>query len=174
MVNIDGKITTFQVVKEEEEAKEDIPLKRGNELKGTTYKIKPSILESALYITINDYKGRPFEIFINSKDMQHFQWIAALTRVISAIFRTNKDIDFLIEELSSVMDPNGGYWYEGKYITSVVTHIGNIIKEHISDKSEQRTEYPSNTVICPKCREKALVKQDGCENCLACEYSKCG
>lgn len=116
-------------------------VKRPPYLTGTTYKIKPAVADHALYVTINDIilnEGtehelrRPFEIFINSKNMDHFQWIVALTRIMSAVFRKGGDITFLLEELHSVFDPRGGYFKKGgKYMPSLVAEIGEILELHL-------------------------------------------
>lgn len=110
-------------------------------LLGSTYKIKPPISDHALYITINDIilnEGtdhevrRPYEVFINSKAMEHFQWVIALTRVISAVFRKGGDVTFLVEELRSVYDPNGGYYKKGGvFMPSLVADIGATIEKHM-------------------------------------------
>lgn len=155
-VKLDKKIVGYQVVTEEDkkaaaapapapqaEAKpamrmEDVP--RPDVLRGQTYKMKSPIMESAMYITINDVgieegdkiTWRPFEIFINSKDMKDFQWIVALTRVMSAVFRKGGDITFLVDELESVFNPSGGYFKKGgKYMPSLVAEIGEILKQHL-------------------------------------------
>lgn len=116
-------------------------LERPETLIGSTYKVKTPLSEHAMYITINDIilnKGtnhetrRPFEIFINSKNMDHFQWIVALTRIISAVFRKGGDITFLTEELKSVFDPKGGYFKAGgKYMPSLVAEIGDVLQIHL-------------------------------------------
>jgi hypothetical protein len=116
-------------------------LERPETLRGTTYKIKTPLTEHALYVTINDIvlnEGtehehyRPFEIFINSKNMEHFQWIVALTRIISAVFRKGGDITFLVEELKAVFDPRGGYFKKGgRYMPSLVAEIGDVIEQHL-------------------------------------------
>lgn len=115
-------------------------VERPETLYGCTYKIKTPLSEHALYVTINDIvlnEGtehelrRPFEIFINSKNMDHFQWIVALTRIISAVFRKGGDITFLVEELRSVFDPQSGYFKKGRYVPSLVAEIGNIIERHL-------------------------------------------
>jgi len=110
-------------------------------LMGTTYKIKTPLSEHALYITINDIvlnpdteheHRRPFEVFINSKNMDHFQWVVALTRVISAVFRKGGDVTFLVEELKAVFDPQGGYFKRGgKYVPSLVAELGMVIESHM-------------------------------------------
>lgn len=128
-------------------------LERPEYLVGNTYKVKTPLSEHALYITINDVvlnegtdheQRRPFEIFINSKSMEHFQWIVALTRIISAVFRKGGDVTFLVEELKSVFDPRGGYFKRGgKFMPSLVAEIGDIIDQHlrtiglIVDESDQ-------------------------------------
>jgi hypothetical protein len=100
-------------------------LPRPATLSGTTYKIKTPMSDHALYLTINDHDGRPFEIFIHSKAMEHFQWIVALTRVISAVFRHGSDVTFLVEELRSVCDPKGGYFQKGgRFVPSLVAEMG--------------------------------------------------
>jgi hypothetical protein len=116
-------------------------LKRPEMLIGSTYKVKTPLSEHALYVTINDIilnagteneLRRPFEIFINSKNMDHFQWIVALTRIISAVFRKGGDVTFLVEELRSVFDPRGGYFKKGgKYMPSLVGEIGDAIECHM-------------------------------------------
>ncbi len=146
-VEIARKIVKFEVVKPDEKkeaapsppaatpAKEQL-LERGSELDGSTYKVKPATTEHAIYITINDNVDvsgalKPFEIFINSKNMEHFPWVVALTRVISGVFRKGGDVTFLVEELKSVFDPKGGYWQKGVFYPSVVAHIGEAIERHL-------------------------------------------
>lgn len=116
-------------------------LERPQMLHGTTYKIKTPLSDHALYVTINDIilnpdtvheLRRPFEIFINSKNMDHFQWIVALTRIISAVFRKGGDVTFLAEELRSVFDPHGGYFKKGgKFMPSLVAEIGDVLESHL-------------------------------------------
>ena len=117
-------------------------IERPDFLLGSTYKVKTPVDQHALYITINDIilnqdtdheERRPYEVFINSKSMEHFQWVIALTRVISAVFRKGGDITFLIEELSSVYDPNGGYYKKGGvFMPSLVAEIGAVIEKHMT------------------------------------------
>ena len=116
-------------------------LQRPDELKGYTYKIKTPLSDHAMYITINNLvlnvgtqheQEYPFEIFINSKNMAQFQWILALTRVISAIFRKGGDATFLVEELKQVFDPQGGYFKKGgRFMPSLVAEIGDVLDRHM-------------------------------------------
>ncbi|MGI9311165.1 MAG: NrdJb [bacterium] len=116
-------------------------VERPEMLVGNTYKIKPPVSDHAFYITINDMvlnpgtpyeKRRPFEIFINSKNMDHYQWISALTRIISAVFRKGGDVAFLVQELQSIFDPKGGYFRRGgRYMPSLVAEIGDAIESHL-------------------------------------------
>ena len=116
-------------------------VKRPETLIGATYKIKSPLFEHAMYVTINDivlnagteYElRRPFEIFINSKNMDHFQWIVALTRIMSAVFRKGGDVTFLVEELKAVFDPRGGYFKAGGvYMPSIVAELGSLIEQHL-------------------------------------------
>jgi len=154
---IGNKITGFSVVKPEApkdeivEAKEESAesnvvqmhekVERPEMLIGSTYKIKTPLSEHSLYVTINDIilnpgtkheLRRPFEIFINSKNMDHFQWIVALTRIVSAVFRKGGDVTFLVDELHSVFDPRGGYFKKGgKFMPSLVAEIGDAIDQHL-------------------------------------------
>jgi len=166
-IKIDKKITSYNVVTEEDRAKAEQaaasqktaqvvqlgePLSRPEKLVGNTYKIKTPVTDHALYITINDVimnegtpqeHRRPFEIFINSKNMEHFQWIVALTRVMSAVFRKGGDITFLVEELHSVFDPRGGYFKKGgKYIPSLVAEIGEVVEQHLIEIGMLRSNGP--------------------------------
>ena len=152
---INSKIVSFKVLREEEPEAAKLPcddaanavvhmhedLERPELLLGSTYKVKTPLSEHALYITINDIVlnhgtdhelRRPFEIFINSKSMDNFQWVVALTRVISAVFRKGGDSCFLVEELKAVFDPKGGYFKKGgKYMPSLVAEIGDAIESHM-------------------------------------------
>lgn len=155
-IKIEKKIVGYGVVKEEDkkeqaavtEVKKESnvvhlteTLERPEMLLGSTYKVKTPLSEHALYVTINDVilnagtpheLRRPFEVFINSKNMDHFQWIVALTRIISAVFRKGGDVTFLVEELRSVFDPRGGYFKKGgKYMPSLVAEIGDAIECHL-------------------------------------------
>jgi hypothetical protein len=156
-IKIDKKITAYEVKKDEAKPAESNvvhmheKLERPETLIGSTYKIKTPLTEHALYVTINDIvlnqgteheKRRPFEIFINSKSMDHFQWIVALTRIISAVFRKGGDATFLVEELRSVFDPRGGYFKKGKYTPSLVAEIGDAIECHMKMIGMIRTEEP--------------------------------
>ena len=108
---------------------------------GSTYKIKTPVSDHAMYVTINDIvlnegtdyeQRRPFEIFINSKNLDHFQWIVALTRIISAVFRKGGDVTFLVDELKAVFDPRGGYWQPGgKFMPSIIAELGYVIEKHL-------------------------------------------
>jgi len=150
MTKIDQKIVGYAVIRESDESAADPApevvqmhekLERPEVLMGSTYKIKTPLSEHALYVTINDVilnpgteheLRQPFEVFINSKNMDHFQWIVALTRIISAVFRKGGDVTFLVEELRSVFDPKGGYFKKGgKYMPSLVAEIGDAIESHL-------------------------------------------
>lgn len=219
-IKIDNKITGYEVVKDEPENKRaesnvvhmHEKLERPDILLGSTYKIKTPLTEHALYVTINDIvlnpgtpheKRRPFEVFINSKSMEHFQWIVALTRIISAVFRKGGDVTFLVEELHSVFDPRGGYFKKGRYTPSLVAELGDVIERHLKligmipteemdvhrrkFVAEKRAEhgigavntevagdFPADAQLCGKCSMKAVIKMDGCMTCLNCGESKCG
>ncbi len=193
MTKIDQKIVSYAVVKEDAPLPKTLHQDRLPVLAGRTYKIaKSPLAESALYVTLNDHEGKPFEIFINSKDTRHYQWIIALTRVISAVFRKGGDSTFLIEELKSIYDPNGGFFKKGHYIPSLVAEIGDVLEQHfmslgLYEKDEslavaaqammkEKSEKIPNALkaqVCPKCGEAALVKMDGCLTCTSCGDSKC-
>jgi ribonucleoside-diphosphate reductase alpha chain len=166
------------------------PLERHEVLPGFTYKLRWPESDHAIYITINDIaqdgRRRPFEIFINSKNMEHYAWTVALTRMISAVFRRGGDVSFVVEELKAVFDPRGGQWMEGRYVPSLLAAIGGVIERHMIDtgflKSDAgvtlglRARAVGETSVpaqCPRCGEAALVFQEGCATCLNCGYSKC-
>jgi len=169
------------------------PLDRPKALEGNTYKVKWPDSEHALYITINDIvvggKRRPFEVFINSKNMEHFAWTVALTRMISAVFRRGGDVSFVVEELKAVFDPRGGAWVQGKYIPSILAAIGGVIEEHMvaigfleaagkglkSDPKAQVVNLDSpRGAACPSCGQYDMHMQEGCMTCASCGHSKCG
>lgn len=169
------------------------PLDRPEELEGATYKLKWPGSEHAIYITINDVtlNGRscPFEIFINSKNMEHYAWTVALTRMISAVFRRGGDVSFVVEELKAVFDPRGGAWMEGRYIPSILAAIGGVIERHLvsigfltaegmSLKTDPSAEVirlkPRRNPSCPACGSPELRMVEGCLTCVACGHSRCG
>lgn len=169
------------------------PLDRPSELEGNTYKVKWPDSEHALYITINDIvlggHRRPFEVFINSKNMEHFAWTVALTRMISAVFRRGGDVSFVVEELKAVFDPRGGAWMGGKYIPSILAAIGGVIEQHMIAtgfiagegmglKSDPRAEVVGMGAprgkACSSCGSFELRMIEGCMTCASCGFSKCG
>lgn len=169
------------------------PLDRPAALEGQTYKLKWPGSEHALYITINDIviagHRRPFEVFINSKNMEHFAWTVALTRMISAVFRRGGDISFVVEELKAVFDPRGGAWMDGRYIPSILAAIGGVIERHLIDigfiageglglKSDPQAQVVAlgapKGKTCSSCGSHDMRMIEGCMTCASCGYSKCG
>jgi ribonucleoside-diphosphate reductase alpha chain len=181
------------------------PLDRPEALPGSTYKIRWPESEHAIYVTINDIiqdgRRRPFEVFINSKNMDHFAWTVGLTRMISAVFRRGGDVSFVAEELKAVFDPRGGSWMEGRYVPSLLAAIGNVIERHminigfLPDPAKDRAELDRMVARkvanladgqgngdaggrklphCPKCGSPSLIRQEGCDLCTSCGFSKCG
>ena len=173
----------------------DAPPERPDDMPGKTYKIRWPESDHAIYITINDLidggQRRPFEIFINSKNMENYAWTVALTRMVSAVFRRGGDIAFVVEELKAVFDPRGGQWVGKRYVPSLLAMIGETIEQHMKalgfipdyedlpDFSE--VDEPANGIhsgvvfakACSKCNMPTLTHQEGCETCLSCGYSKC-
>ena len=161
MIKIDEKIVGYAVAQPEAEKAAEKPeyrregggdngaevirmhekLERPEVLVGSTYKVKTPMSDHAMYVTINDIipnqgtdfeKRRPFEIFINSKNLDHYQWIVALTRIMSAVFRKGGDVAFLVDELKAVFDPRGGYWQPGgKFMPSIIAELGYIVEKHL-------------------------------------------
>jgi len=175
------------------------PLDRPETLPGRTYKLRWPESEHAIYVTLNDIvqdgRRRPFEIFINSKNMEHYSWTVALTRMISAVFRRGGDVSFVVEELKAVFDPRGGAWLGGRYVPSLLAAIGGIIQQHMIDigflsapdvpGSEAKTQalavndartggLPRGIQQCPKCGAAGVIRQEGCDLCTSCGYTKCG
>ena len=169
------------------------PLSRPEALEGQTYKVKWPDSEHAIYITVNDLllngHRRPFEVFINSKNMEHFAWTVALTRMISAVFRRGGDVSFVVEELKAVFDPRGGAWVDGKYIPSILAAIGGVIEHHmistgfiagegmglkVDPQAEVVNLTQSRGASCSSCGQFDLRMVEGCMTCGSCGYSKCG
>lgn len=161
---------------------------RPDHLEGSTYKIKTGS-DHAMYVsmtyTIENGQKRPFEVFLNSKNMEHFAWTVALTRMISAIFRRGGDVSFVVEELKAVFDPRGGSWIKGKYVPSDAAAIGGVIEQfmkeinYIPDEVEIVPEVNQAQVIekvelCPKCHSSNMKNESGCMACGDCGHSKCG
>jgi ribonucleoside-diphosphate reductase alpha chain len=196
------------------------PLDRPEALPGQTYKVKWPDSEHAIYITINDVvmdgRRRPFEVFINSKNMEHYAWTVALTRMISAVFRRGGDVSFVVDELKAVFDPRGGQWMGGRYVPSLLAAIGEVIERHMinigflavpgrphsdpalsqpllmaasAEPAAQISAMPQTGSAssasggasrvspflrqCPKCGSPSLIRQEGCDTCTSCDYSKC-
>jgi len=184
---------------------------RPEELPGQTYKLRWPHSEHAIYVTINDIveeqknadgkvarTRRPFEIFINSKNMEHYAWTVGLTRMISAVFRRGGDVAFVGEELQAVFDPQGGAFVGERYAPSLLALIGGVIERHLNAIQAEgapveapRHECPGqhedagasaiadtdlrlHNVFCPKCHQPTLNKREGCDTCTNCGYSKCG
>jgi ribonucleoside-diphosphate reductase alpha chain len=170
------------------------PLDRPEVLLGQTYKIKWPDSDHAFYITINDIeqdgRRRPFEVFINSKNMEAYAWTLALTRMISAVFRRGGDVSFVVHELKAVFDPRGGQWMNGQYVPSLLAAIGEVIERHLvatgfmppretfgEPRTAQAVAIAAGEIhgrTCPRCGSPALIRQEGCDTCIACGFSRCG
>jgi len=169
------------------------PLDRPTELEGATYKLKWPDSNHAIYVTVNDIvlngHRRPFEVFINSKNMEHYAWTVALTRMISAVFRRGGDVSFVVEELKAVFDPRGGAWMQGKYVPSILAAIGGVLERHMvqigflegeglglkSDPTAQVVglENLPRGPACPACGGYDMRMIEGCMTCASCGHSKC-
>ena len=182
------------------------PLEREGVLAGFTYKLRWPGSDHAMYITINDIerdgRRRPFEVFINSKNLEHYAWTVALTRMISAIFRRGGDVTFVVEELKAIFDPQGGQWMGGRYVPSLLAAIGQVIEGHMirtgflnappgqgSEPNAERQALAAGGAprdatpgamtgagtgkVCPRCGSPSLHRREACWVCSACDYSKC-
>ncbi len=170
------------------------PLSRPEALPGQTYKLKWPESDHAIYITVNDImqdgRRRPFEVFINSKNMDHYAWTVGLTRMISAVFRRGGDVSFVVEELQAVFDPRGGAWMDRRYVPSLLAAIGNVIEQHMigigflppreaepgPDEAARVAAVAGDRLLgrCPRCGTAGLIHQEGCTTCTNCGFSKCG
>jgi len=207
-MKINSKIVGFAVVKEQEAVEVSAPVpvvstvieSRPELVEGKTYKLKPGSSDHAFYVTINnvvDVNGvtRPIEMFVVSKDIASFQWISALARLVSAVFRHTPDVRFIADELKEVFDPQGGYFIpgsKGKRANSIVAHIGHVLGQHLDSLNVKPVEaveveaaveavsedegdsYPASATTCSKCHTRAVIVTEGCEKCLDCGFSKCG
>jgi len=209
-IQIQKKIVAYSVVSDETDAiKKDEVIEKKEEpevdymhekvarpevLLGSTYKVKTPLSEHSLYVTVNDMvlnQGteheirRPFEVFINSKNMDHFQWIVALTRIISAVFRKGGDVTFLVEELKAVFDPRGGYFKKGgKYMPSLVAEIGDVIEQHLTMtgmmKGDTLDEHQKQFIAAKRAENEGNQKQtatdlgDGEESSFPANSELCG
>jgi ribonucleoside-diphosphate reductase alpha chain len=177
------------------------PLERDGILSGYTYKLKWPDSDHAIYVTINDIerdsRRRPFEIFINTRNLEHYAWTVALTRMISAVFRRGGDVTFVADELKAVFDPQGGHWVGGRYVPSLLAAIGEVIETHMrrtgflqsdaaraSVPEEQRQvdaagegsgrRAATRRKLCPRCSSTDYVHSEGCWVCHSCGFSRCG
>lgn len=183
-------------------------IKRDDSLNGKTYKIKIPKLEHAVYLTVNtiavDNVYHPYEIFINTKNIDHLQYITAITRLVSAVMRKGGNVRFIADELMQVFDANGGHWTKKgangekpRFMPSLIAEIGLCLEKHFDyidllnngenkpiqqqsiepiQSDEEEPEYPKNAEICPSCKQKSALRLDGCLTCInnECNYSKCG
>src|SRR6185437_7334330 len=162
-------------------------IERAEQLRGATYKLRWPDSEHEMYVTINDVELdgviRPFEIFVNSKNLEHYAWVVALTRMISAVFRRGGNVAFVAEELKQVFDPRGGQWSNGRYVPSLVAAIGEVLERHmretgflaaadgpvlVADTGLETAPKPAGQLgpLCPKCSQPGLVKEAGCLSCM--------
>ena len=162
----------------------DVPA-RPEAMTGKTYKMKWPGYNHAIYITINDdADGNPFELFFNTKGIEHTAWMGALSRTISAVFRRGGDVRFIAQELKEVFDPKGGAYLDGKYVPSMIAQIGSILERHMKgdDWNADEIAVQDEAILsnkptppqCPACGEFAMVMKEGCMTCNSCGYSKCG
>ncbi len=179
------------------------PLERSPVLSGATYKLRWPDSDHALYITINDIemeggelggspRKRPFEIFINTRNLEHYAWTVALTRMISAVFRRGGDVSFVAEELKAVFDPQGGRFIGGRYVPSLLAAIGDVIETHmrsigflapvagevpdgaVAEQAPESVRKVASGRVCQRCGHATLTRREGCWVCATCGFSRCG
>lgn len=200
-VKIDEKIIGVSVAAGDNAKETNAPMTpydRPQRLYGVTEKIKPPVMEAALYVTINDIDcpdgKRPLEIFLNSKDVTHAEWMVSVSRLLSAIFRLPVPFDFAIEELKQVVSPNGSYFIPGGggRCGGIVSHIARVLEAHcleigaikkpemseearaaLAEKKNQAQAADAKANICPKCSEFTYYFLDNCWSCVSCGHSKC-
>ena len=186
---VTGSVLSLTPTSERPAPREITLAPRPEALAGETYKIKWPESAHAIYVTINDAEiggeRRPFEIFVNSKNMEHYAWTLGLTRMISAVFRRGGDVSFVPEELEAVFDPRGGGWINGRYVPSLLAAIGGVIERHLAGlgtgeayraAGQGSAQAPSTCAvpsICPCCGGQNLLHKEGCNTCMDCGYSKC-
>lgn len=191
---VTGSILSIETKPKEEpkieQAEPPVLVGRPEALEGSTYKIKTGGSEHAMYVsmtyTIENGRKIPYEVFLNSKNMEHFAWTVALTRMISAIFRRGGDVSFVVEELKAVFDPRGGSWIKGRYVPSDAAAIGGVIEQfmkeidyipsdtEITPAIEQTEVSVQKVELCAKCHSSNMKNESGCMACLDCGHSKCG
>ncbi|MFC3070233.1 adenosylcobalamin-dependent ribonucleoside-diphosphate reductase [Phenylobacterium soli] len=185
--SVTGSVLSVAPAEEEPAPAPDPQLSpRPEALAGATYKIAWPESAHAVYVTINDLEEptgrRPFEIFVNSKNMEHYAWTLGLTRMISAVFRRGGDVAFVADELKAVFDPRGGAWVGGRYVPSLLAAIGGVIERHLERDAALSDPPPAPAVAvrpfaaasCPRCGGFNLARKEGCDTCGDCGYSKCG
>lgn len=200
LIKIESPIVSCSVASEGKVEPSIVPHQRPGKVLGSTYKIKPPTMNAALYITINhieldDGTPRPIEVFLNTKDTTHAQWMHALTRLLSAQFRSPLPFEFALQELKEVVDPQGSYFIPGGggSCGGIVDHVARVIEDHLVeigaigktalapeqqqalDKKKSEAEAKGvKASECPKCRSNSMYLLDGCMTCTSCGESKCG
>ena len=169
------------------------PPPRAERLSGATYKLRWPGSEHAFYVTVNDVlepdgARRPFEVFVNSADLESHAWVVALTRMVSAVFRRGGEVGFVAEELKRIHDPRGGHWEKGKYVPSLVAALGEILERHARGDAAPEERRPTKEAMdlmsrapgmgimgetCPRCLQIKVFAAEGCRTCLECGWSKC-
>ena len=179
MKEITKKIKAYKVVTTEEPVLVLSKQERPEVLDGKTYKIK--LPDFAMYVTVNDLNGKPYEVFVESKNLDHFQWVKALTRLASMALREGCPASLVAQEMKEIHDGLGGRLKKGGgRHNSIVAQIGDILEQHtgiVKEVSEyvaaKRLEGYDNATICPKCNAKAVVRKENCSVCLECADSAC-
>lgn len=191
---IDQAITGFKVVTKDDVKKHEVKaaVETKSKIKatpeyliGARYHIKPPNQDYAMFVEFFELDGKPFEMFINCKNPEHFQWLTALTRVISFVFRnaietgnSDKVAKELSKQLKEIFDPKGGHWKKGGvFCPSLVAEIGYCLEDYMNKLNgvqDIKKDFPDNAVLCAKCNTKAAILMDGCMTCLNCGDSKCG
>lgn len=199
MVEIKQNIVGYQVVDPSVEEKgpptpEPVkPWVRPDVMHGRTFKIAVPNCDHRVYMTVNtDEAGRPWEMFLSTKNPEWHALFTYVARSVSAVLRHGGGYEFIFDEMCDTFDPKGGYFIRGgKYMPSVIAHLGHVLKQHYGKKPEvdphmaefiakkraevtAPTDYPEHATVCKKCHAKAVVRMDNCETCLACSDSKCG
>ena len=101
------------------------------QLPSTTYKFR--VPEKAMYFTIVG-EGKPIWLFVNSKEMDSYQWVTALMESYSRQIKACVEVSDIVEAMKTTFAPGGKYFIPdgtGREVHSIVHHLGLILEEHV-------------------------------------------
>ena len=147
--------------------------KRPEVVQGFTQKIQTGL--GAMYLTVNEIDGKPFEVFatIGKSGRSITAKAEAIGRLVSLALRSGVEVRDIVAQIKGIGGEHPVFRGKG-LLLSIPDAIAWVLeRRYLKDEHLGAGVADIEEHRCPECDEP-LVFQEGCLICPACGFSRCG